>query len=347
MQRVLVPAAIAPTHPPINCAVRDFAGQCMGTTWSVRLVDTAAGTAGDLRASIQAELDRVVAQMSHWLADSDLGRYNRAPPCTWHPLPDAFHAVMQCALDVAERSGGAYDPAAGALVNLWGFGPHGRYAEADFAPPDATAVSAAMADCGWQRVRLDQERRLFQPGAVQLDLSSIAKGYAVDLVAQRLHAHGIDHFLVEVGGELRGAGMKSDGQPWWVGLEAPASQAVAPTLAALHGLSIATSGDYRRSFCHDGQRYAHTLDPRTGYPVDSGVASVTVLHPECMLADAWSTALTVMGVDAGLACADAQGLAARFIVRNGDHARSDGAHGEHYQAHYSEHLSAAMREMLQ
>src|SRR5690606_2923261 len=163
-------------------------------------------------------------------------------------------------------------------------GPGGEYAAPEFVPPTADAVGAALADCGWQRVRLDSGPRLFQPGGLQLDLSSIAKGYAVDLVAKYLHACGLDHFLVEVGGELRGAGMKPDGQPWWVRLEEP-GVSTAPTVAALHGMSIATSVDYRRCFEHGGRRYARTLDPRRGYPLTSGVASVTVLHTECMLAD--------------------------------------------------------------
>lgn len=332
MQRVLVPLAIAPAHPPINCPTRDFSGQSMGTCWSVRFVDTSGRGAHDWQGGIQAQLDRVVAQMSHWLADSALGVYNRASPGSWHALPADFHAVMSCALDVAALSDGAYDPTAGAIVNLWGFGPGGGYAAPEFVPPTADAVGAALADCGWQRVRLDSGPRLFQPGGLQLDLSSIAKGYAVDLVAKYLHACGLDHFLVEVGGELRGAGMKPDGKPWWVRLEEP-GVSTAPTVAALHGMSIATSGDYRRCFEHGGRRYAHTLDPRSGYPLTSGVASVTVLHPECMLADAWSTALTVMGVEAGLACAEAQALAVRFL--------------RHEEGGCREYMSSAFAGMLQ
>lgn len=288
----------------------------MGTRWAVRFVDTSGSATCDWQAGIQAQLDRVVAQMSHWLPDSALGVYNRASAGSWHALPPEFMAVMRCALEVAAQSQGAYDPTAGAIVNLWGFGPGSAYATPDFQPPDAAAIGAALADCGWQRVRFDATQRMFQPGGLQLDLSSIAKGYAVDLVARYLHANGIDHFLVEVGGELRGAGMKPDGQPWWVSLEGPGDDTVT-TIAALHGLSVATSGDYRRYFAHAGRRYAHTLDPRSGYPLAEGVASVTVLHAECMHADAWSTALTVMGAEAGMACAEAHGIAVRFLLHEG------------------------------
>jgi FAD:protein FMN transferase len=236
MQRVLVPVDIAPAHPPINCALRDCAGQSMGTTWSVRFVDTSRRLEHDWQGGIQSQLDLVVAQMSHWIDDSALGYYNQASAGSWHVLPAEFHAVMRCALEIAALSDGAYDPTAGAIVNLWGFGPAGGFASSDFEPPVAEAVGAALADCGWQRAHLDSDRRLFQPGGMRLDLSSIAKGYSVDLVANYLHANGIDHFLVEVGGELRGAGMKPDGQPWWVGLEEP-TDSEPSTVAALHGMA--------------------------------------------------------------------------------------------------------------
>lgn len=306
----------------------------MGTRWTVRFVDTSQSATHDWQAGIQAQLDQVVAQMSHWLEDSVLGVYNRASAGSWHVLPQEFLDVMQCALDVAALTEGAYDPTAGAIVNLWGFGPGAAYATPDFVPPDEAAIGAALADCGWQRVRFDAALRLYQPGGLQLDLSSIAKGYAVDLVARYLHANGIDHFLVEVGGELRGAGMKPDGQPWWVSLEEPAAPAAieATTVAALHGMAVATSGDYRRYFEYAGRRYAHTLDPRSGYPLTAGVASVTVLHQDCMRADAWSTALTVMGVEAGLACAETHNIAARFLV--------------HENGAFREHMSNAFIWML-
>lgn len=332
MYRVLVPSDIASAHPPINCVLRDFSGSSMGTSWSVRFIETSAHADVDWQASIQAQLDRVVAQMSHWEAASDLGRYNRAAAGTWHELAEDFYSVMRAALHVAERSGGAYDPTAGALVDLWGFGPGGDFADAGFAVPEKSAIDTALAQCGWQRVQLDGHR-LLQPGGVRLDFSAIAKGYGVDLVARHLHASGIHHFLVEVGGELRGAGMKPDGQPWWVGLELPPDASTLQTLVALHGLSVATSGDYRRCFVRGGRRYAHTLDPRTGMPVENAPASVTVLHADCMLADAWSTALTVLGVEAGLLLAERMQLAACFVMRP-----ENGRFVEHRSSRFSEML---------
>jgi thiamine biosynthesis lipoprotein len=272
----------------------------------------------DLRRQMQLELDGIVGEMSHWEPDSILGRYNRAPAGSWHALPPRFVEVLDYALQVADASGGAYDPFAGALVNLWGFGPERRYNQPGFYAPAPEAVQATLAQRASLRPAFDRTAlRLLQPGGALLDLSSVAKGYAVDRLAWCLEQHGVRHYLVEVGGELRGAGMKPDGQPWWVtlegvpGMDSPATA----TVSALHGLSIATSGDYRRCFDHGPLRASHTLDPRTGYPIANDVASCTVLHPSCMAADALSTTITVLGVDAGLAFAEERGLAARLLLR--------------------------------
>ena len=338
MRRVLLPLQLDDRTPPPGAAVRELHGLSMGTSWSVRLVDSAlAGRAGsaDLQQGLQQQLDLVVAQMSHWQLESDLSRFNRAAPGSWQQLPAAFGEVLGFALQVSQLSGGAYDPCAGALVNAWGFGPWNRYDQPGFRAPDAATVRQLLSQRG--HVEFDiSTRRVRQPGGVQLDLSSVAKGYAVDRLARYLDSQGIAHYLVEVGGELRGAGCKPDGQPWWVMLEqvdgADAALHPAEMMLALHGLSVATSGDYRRFF-HDGTvRYAHTIDPRTGMPLSNDLASVTVVHAQCMAADAWSTALTVLGIDAGMALAEQQGLAVRFVRRDG-------------QA-YQEYLSSALLALL-
>ena len=312
--RVLVPAAIAATPPALGGRVHEFAGSTMGTTWNVRLVAAPTLRREPVRRAIQAALDEVVAQMSTWDARSDLCRFNAAAPGTWHALPESFLAVLACARDVAERSDGAFDPTTGALVDAWGFGPRPRRGL-----PDAATLARAREDAGWRRIALDPVRRgLLQPGGLTLDFSAIAKGFGVDQVAHALDALGIVDHLVEVGGELRGSGVKPDGRPWWVELEQPGDDgAVQRTLLALHGLSVATSGDYRRWFEHDGTRYSHTIDPRDGQPIRHGLAAVTVIHADCMRADAWSTALNVLGPDAGLALADRLGLAARLLARDG------------------------------
>lgn len=337
MRRVLLPHAISPGPPPATSDVRAYGGLSMGTSWSARVAQPAAPAGSphppvDLQGGLQAQLDDVVAQMSHWEAGSDLGRFNRAPAGTWQVLPPAFFTVLAYALDVAHATDGALDPCAGALVNLWGFGPVNRHDEPGFTAPTAARARATLPAA---RVRLDPvSRSALQPGGVQLDLSAVAKGYGVDRLARWLEGQGIMHYLVEVGGELRGAGVKPDGQPWWVALEgvdgAPSGDD--GIVAALHGLAVATSGDYRRFYLRDGQRHAHTIDPRSGMPVDNGVASVTVVDASCMACDAWSTALTVLGPQAGLALAERRGIAARFVVRT--------AGG------LVEHMSSHMRAML-
>lgn len=319
MRRVLVPSSLSPDLPAPGSVVAQASGQTMGTTWQVRAVMAPGGKAlgADIAPQLQRQLDIVVAQMSHWESDSDLSRFNAAPAGAWRHLPSAFYKVLSYALEVADATGGAYDPCAGALVNCWGFGAQRRYSEADFYAPPASDINAILARGDRARIKLDHaSHKAFQPGAVQLDLSSVAKGYAVDQLANCLELHGVRHYLVEVGGELRGAGVKPDGQPWWVQLEAIPDAAGQPdTVAALHGLAIATSGDYRQHFQYGGGRASHTLDPRSGYPIRNGVASVTVLHAECMAADALSTALSVLGPEAGLRFAEARKLAARFVLR--------------------------------
>lgn len=329
LRQVLVPLEIDPTPAPPGSRLLAVSGTAMGTGWSARLV-LPAGASFDAQAALQAELDLVVAQMSHWAPDSLLARYNRAPAGSWHDLPAQFFEVIDYALAVQHASGGAYDPAAGALVNAWGFGPAGRYDQAGFYAPAPQAVAAVMARRRTGHPVLDRDRRrLLQPGGALLDLSAVAKGYAVDLMARQLERHGVRHYLVEAGGELRGAGVKPDGQPWWVEIEGvpdaaadtadtagAQAQAGARPLLALHGLAVATSGDYRRFYRQQaGKRISHTLDPRSGQPIANGVASTTVIAATCMAADALSTALTVLGPQAGLAMAERDGIAARFLLR--------------------------------
>jgi thiamine biosynthesis lipoprotein len=318
MREVLIPVD-APlrriSRPAPGGAVHALAGETMGTSWSVKLVERPDARAGRIEQRVQCILDRVVGQMSPWREDSDLCRFNRAAPGSWVRLPEEMFAVLAYALDVARATNGAFDPTLGALVNGWGFGP----SPPGPALPDDGSVRRWLAHCGWRRIELDHQQRLArQDGGISLELGAIAKGYSVDLVARELDRLGWNHYLVEVGGELRGNGLKPDASPWWVELELPpgAHGLLPQSIVALESFSVATSGDYRRYYEVDGRRYAHTIDPHTGYPEDRGIASVTVVSRDCMAADAWSTALTVMGVQAGLALADRLGLAARFLCRN-------------------------------
>lgn len=335
-RRVLIPTRIAP--PPFSGALRtlvvkELGGATMGTAWSARLVVPPATDLAPLKRGIETVLARIIDEMSPWEPGSHISRFNAAPAGTWHRLPDGFVTVLSAALDWAERTGGAYDPTIGASVNLWGFGP----APSRGIVPDPQSVDRARAHGGWRRVVLDRKNRTaYQPGGVLLDLSSIAKGFAVDEVTRFLRSRGIDNLLVEIGGELRGEGVKPDGTPWWVALERPRSsrhaEALPETLLALTGLSVATSGDEQRYFDDHGRRYAHTLDPATGVPVAHDLVSVTVLAGDCMTADAAATALMVLGPERGPAFAAEHRMAARFVRLN--------------EAALTEHLSPAMASML-
>lgn len=299
-----------------NSDIAALGGHTMGTTWSAKLVAPRSRDLHALHAGIQAELDRVVAQMSTWEADSDISRYNRAAADSWHALPDDFWNVLVAAHDIAARSDGAFDPSIGPLVALWGFGADAAAQRA----PDPAQLAEVARRCGWNRLQLNpQTQSALQPGGLQLDLSAIAKGYGVDLVSRWLRRNGIDAALVEVGGELHGYGLKPDGQPWRVLVEsAPEEDAGAeypPRVLALNDLAVATSGDRWHHYEHDGVSYSHTLDPRTQAPVTRATAAVTVIDREAMRADAWATALTVMGAEQGLAFARHHDLAARFVSR--------------------------------
>ncbi|MGA7439979.1 MAG: FAD:protein FMN transferase [Luteibacter sp.] len=302
--------------------VRRFEGETMGTTWSVNAVLPPKADDAAIERGIQAEVDRVVAQMSTYEADSDLSRFNRAPAGTWQPLPPEFYQVLRYALALAKDSGGAYDPTVGPLVNLWGFGPDKRPHDA----PDAAALAAARARVGWQRIKLDDKTRAaFQPGGVYVDLSSVAKGFGVDQVARFLDGQGVHAYLVEVGGELRAHGRKPDGTPWHVGIERPGAASAAVDnvdevgrIVSLDDQAIATSGDYRHFFESGGTFYSHHIDPRTGYPVAHKVASVSILAKDCMHADSLGTTLTVLGPDEGMAYAKQHGIAVMFVLYAGD-----------------------------
>lgn len=275
----------------------------MGTTWRVLFVRPRRIEPGAIRAAIVARLDRLVAEMSHWQLGSLLCRFNRAPAGSWTILPPDFAHVVAAGLRIAAATDGAFDPAIGRLVDLWGFGPPGPQPH-----PTAPELAAARAQSGWQRLAYDPAaRRLRQPGGLALDLSGIAKGHAVDAVAQALRGVGVRHALVEVGGELAGSGIRPDGEPWWVDLETAPGTDTAPLRIALHGLAVATSGDYRRG--------AHNLDPRCGRPAGNHVVSVSVVHHSAMEADAWATALTILGPANGIATADRHDIAARIVTR--------------------------------
>ena len=297
-----------------------LAGETMGTTWRVLLAPSPRVNVARVEAAIITRLAGLVAEMSHWDLRSLLSRFKRARAGSWLVLPPDFATVIAAAMSIAEASGGAFDPAIGRLVNLWGYGPPGPTV-----PPDARAIQTAHLASGYARLTYDPAaRRLRQPGGLTLDLSGIAKGYAVDTVADLIAAAGMPHALVEIGGELAGRGVRPDGEPWWVDLEPVPDADLRPLRVGLHQLAVATSGTYLRG--------DHNLDPATGRPVADAPASVSVLHASAMIADAWASALSVLGPVAGMAMAERHCLAARIVAN-----AADG---------YVEHLSPAVAAML-
>lgn len=290
-------------------------GPTMGTRWSVRC-DAAPGLDRPaLQAALQAAVDQVDAQMSPWKPGSALVRLNQAAPGTWIGLPAEMLEVLAAAEEICRLSGGAFDPAVGALVDAWGFG-----AARD--APDAQAIAAAR---GAPRAPLHQALELDlgagrarKRAPLQIDLCGIAKGYAVDRLCAVLQQHGVQSALAALDGELRALGTQADGAPWPVALERPeAGLRAVQGVIELQDLAVATSGDYRHFVQLGQERLAHSMDGRSGQPVRNAVASVTVLAPTCMAADAWATALLVAGPGEGLALAQRLGLDALWLLRRG------------------------------
>lgn len=296
------PHALAGFDP--NAQVVVLNGATMGTSWCVKIALAASHDQSTIADAVQARLDSVVAQMSHWDDASLLCRFNNAAPGSWTALPGDFAKVIACGLEIAERSGGAFDPALGRLTDIWGLGPR-CVAEV----PSDPKIAKALAHSGAASLAFDADNsRLRQPGGFWLDLSGIAKGYAADAIAEMLATQGIRHALVEIGGECAGRGIRPDGDPWWVDVETPKGFFLAPLRIALCELAIATSGDYLRG--------AHTLDPSTGHPPHHPTTAVSVIHKSCMAADAWASALSVLPPARAQELAEQEGLAARLLTHD-------------------------------
>ena len=304
-----------------------IAGATMGTTFSVTVVsgagpdDALARPPEDVdRPSVEADvrwvLERIEGRMSHYRAESELSRFNRARTTAAQPMSGETLGVVAEALAVGRRSGGAFDVTVGPLVDAWGFGPPGR---APAAPNEETlAVLRARVGAGLLEVDLAASTLRKRRPDVVLDLSAIAKGYAVDAVAALLAERGFRDYLVEIGGELRAGGGNEQGEPWRIAVERPtAGGSPVQRIVSLTDAALATSGDYRNFYDLDGIRVSHTLDPRTGRPVTHGLLSVSVIAARCSLADARSTALNVLGPDEGYALAAAEGWPALFVTDNG------------------------------
>jgi thiamine biosynthesis lipoprotein len=304
------------SHP--RPQVHSLQGSTMGTTWQVQVVATEAQIAQEAGAAIKAllqHLDRAV--FSTWSAESELTRLNHSEPLVAHSASPEMLDVLLLAQTIYARSRHTFDVSVGPLVNLWGFGP-----EPVDGVPDAAAIAQARAGLGLEALHIDRAARTVTfERPLTLDLSGIAKGYAVDAVAGLLQELGFESFLVEIGGELRLQGRRPDDENWTVAVERP--QSGMPDVYTRidtrgEALGLAGSGDYRNYREVNGRRYSHEIDPRTGAPVTHTLASVTVISDTAAAADAWATALMVLGPEEGRAVADSEGLAAYFIMRAPD-----------------------------
>ncbi|WP_091743036.1 FAD:protein FMN transferase [Phenylobacterium immobile] len=311
--RIAIPHGLTAeaTRPRPGRPIR-LSGPTMGVSWTLLANAPLAVSDAALTAAVQGAANLVVKQMSTWEPESDISRFNAAPAGAWVEAPDHLLRVIRAALVMAQASDGAFDPTLGEAVDLWGFGAWGAALE----PPRPERLAAAVS--GWRALEIEGGR-MRQPGGLRLDLSGVAKGYGVDLAAQAVAGLGVRDFLIEIGGELRGSGVRGDGEPWWVDLEHPAEAHLEepPLRIALTGISVATSGDWRRQFIWNGRRYSHTINPVTREPVRTRLAQVSVLHDSCMQADAICTALQVMG-DEAEAFATTKDIAACFLWREAD-----------------------------
>jgi thiamine biosynthesis lipoprotein len=290
-------------------------GMSMASTYNVKLARDDADAAR-VQAAVQEALDEVDARMSLFRADSELARLNRHRAGAPLALSPELHEVLAAAHAVSAWSDGAFDVTVAPLVQAWGFGTEKRRVL-----PPSTQVQAERERVGWRGLQLDARA----PSAtkaradLQADLGGIAKGYGVDRAAQALDALGIADYMVELGGEVRTRGRNAAGQPWRIGIEQPDAPTPRPRwIVPLSGRAMATSGDYRQYFEHDGRRYSHEIDPARGVPIGHTLCSVTVVAADCMRADALATALIVLGAERGRVLAESAGIAAQFIERGAD-----------------------------
>lgn len=291
-------------------------GATMGTTYHISVIpepDQIVNTS-ELQAAIDQELQQINQSMSTYIPDSELMILNRAPINEWFYVSEPLREVLEISQDISRRSSGAFDITVGPLVNLWGFGPTHRPDN----KPTQEAINDAKAILGYTALEITghQVQKLLP---VQLDLSAVAKGYGVDALAQLLESRGVHRYMVEIGGELRLRGLNSKDLPWRIAIEQPEDwQGSVHKAISLTDCGMATSGDYRNYFEQNGEHYSHTIDPKTGYPITHNLASVTVIAETAAKADAWATALNVLGPEKGMAVANTEKLAVYMIVKEGD-----------------------------
>ncbi|CAI0955744.1 Thiamine biosynthesis lipoprotein ApbE precursor [Serratia quinivorans] len=290
-------------------------GKTMGTSYSVRYVtgdDTP--SAAKMQAEIDKRLELVNDQMSTYRPGSELSRFNASRVVDKpFPVSAATTEVVLEALRINRVTDGALDVTVGPLVNLWGFGPEGRPDKV----PSAAELERRRAWTGIDKLSVQGNALVKSIPELYVDLSSIAKGYGVDVIAQYLQSQQVKNYMVDIGGEVRTRGHNGEKKPWRIAIERPTAgmEQKAQLVIQPGEMSIATSGDYRNYFERGGVRYSHTIDPVTGKPIHHHLVSVTVLSPTCMAADGLSTGLNVLGPERGMALANLMGIPVFMIVK--------------------------------
>lgn len=308
---------LAACRPADDAAIQlHLTGNTMGTYYSVKVVGAGDSQAEVLQAEIDRRLELVNDQMSTYREHSELSRFNQYRDLAPFKVSSDTAKVVTAALQLGRDSNDALDVTVGPLVNLWGFGPDARPTHI----PTDEQLAETKAETGLAYLsvitRADGDYLQKSLPGLYVDLSSIAKGFGVDVVSEYLSEQGLTNHLVEIGGEVRTSGLNAHGQDWRIAVEKPGQgESMVQQVVALANTSVATSGDYRNYYELDGERVSHTIDPATGKPITHRLASVTVIHPSCMMADALATALTVMGTDKALAYAEQNGLAVYLLTK--------------------------------
>ncbi|MEQ9695572.1 FAD:protein FMN transferase [Shimia sp. SDUM112013] len=300
-----------------------FSGETMGTTYNVVAIGVDLDE-GALGTGIETALADVNGKLSNWDPNSEVSTFSNSPSTLPQSISADFAKVMSAAGEVHVASGGQFDVTLGPLIELWGFGPR----KPEDPIPSDVAIAEALSGVGQARLlSLNPEGPTLAKAApdVGVNLSAIAKGFGIDAVSAVLADAGVEHYMVEIGGDLYARGKNPNGDPWRIGIETPepGAQGGLELIVPVSDKGMATSGDYRNFFEQDGVRYSHIIDPTTGRPITHRTTSVTVLSENAMLADAWATAMLVLGAERGLKVANDHNLAVYFISRSANDAEGD------------------------
>ncbi len=292
-------------------------GSTMGTKYHISLVKQKQSpkiSQDRLKQQIDQLFQQINQQMSTYLADSEISKFNRYNQTNWFPVSKDFAHVVNTALKISKQTHGAFDISVAPFIDLWGFG-----AKTQYEIPSSQQIKQLFPQVGFQHIHVKNNPAALKKDNIKLhiDLSAIAKGFAVDKISVYLENKGWENYLVEIGGEVRAKGINAAKKKWKIAIEQPdLKQKKANHIISISNKAVATSGDYRNYYIKDGIRYSHTIDPKTGFPVKHKLASVTVLNDSTMLADAYATALMVMGEVKGKAFAQKNKLQVNMIIRD-------------------------------